>query len=225
MRRVADDLIAAYGPIELRPSGDPIGELVGTILSQNTSDVNSGRAYDSLHAAFADWDAVLAAPEQALAASIVSGGLAVVKARRIQAALRTILDRRGALDLDFLRDLPVAEGRAWLEGLPGVGAKTANCVLLFALGLPAMPVDTHVERVSTRLGLVPARTSPAKIGEALEAALPADVIGPVHLHFLTHGRRVCLAARPRCPQCMFRDWCPAAKLFAAAGVETTGAQG
>ena len=154
-------LNATYGAKTVVPGGDPLGGLIGTILSQATSDTNSGRAHEALRAAFPTWDEVLAAPEEALADAIRSGGLANLKARRIQQTLGAILAEHGDLDLGFLADLPLDEAIGWLTALPGVGPKTAACVLLFDLGRPALPVDTHVHRVTRRLGLIGPRVGAA----------------------------------------------------------------
>ncbi len=200
-------LTAAYGPRPRRPHRDAVSELVLTILSQNTSDVNSGRAFERLMATFGTWAAIAAAPHEAVAEAIRSGGLADIKARRIQNALRAIHAARGEYDLDFLADLPLAEAKAWLLQLDGVGPKTAACVLLFSLGLPAMPVDTHVHRVSRRLGLAPRKAPPPQVQEILEAALPAEVIYPFHLQLIAHGRAICQARRPQCNKCPLAEWC------------------
>lgn len=205
--RVLARLNATYGAKRVVPDGDPLGGLVGTILSQATSDINSGRAYASLRAAFPTWESVVDAPEEALADAIRSGGLANVKARRIQETLRAILADRGDFDLDFLADLPLADARRWLTALPGVGPKTAACVLLFDLGRPALPVDTHVHRVSRRLGLIGAQVGAATAHDVLQAQLaPEDIYG-FHINLIQHGRRVCHAQRPQCAACTLNDLC------------------
>ncbi|MDE3096046.1 MAG: endonuclease III [Chloroflexota bacterium] len=208
----------AYGLPEWRPHHDAISELVLTILSQNTSDANSGRAFVRLTEAFPAWDDVASAPLGALVAAIQPGGLAPTKAPRIQGALRDIKERTGGYDLQFLTGLPLEEARAWLRSIHGVGPKTAACVLMFALGRPAMPVDTHVFRVATRLALIPeragrARMTPEKAHELLEAQVPPRDFYAFHIALIKHGRRVCTAQRPRCPECVLRDLCPAAAVF------------
>lgn len=207
--RLAD----AYGIPAPRPHGDAIAELVLTILSQNTADSNSGRAFSRLLQAFDDWDDIADAPLPALIDAIAPGGLAPTKAPRIQAALRDIRARSGGYDLSFLREMPLDEARAWLTSLHGVGTKTASCVLLFALGRPAMPVDTHVFRVAMRLGLIPERTdtaamTPEKAHPLLEAMVPADAFYAFHIGLIKHGRRVCTAQRPQCGACVLADVCP-----------------
>lgn len=208
----------AYGIPEWRPSHDPISELILTILSQNTSDSNSGRAFTRLLARFPSWDAVAAAPLGDLIEAIQPGGLAPTKAPRIQAVLRDIRERTGGFDLHFLAAMPLEEARDWLRSLHGVGPKTAACVLMFALGRPAMPVDTHVFRVAMRLGLIPERAgkaamTPEKAHALLEAAVPPEDFYAFHIGLIKHGRRVCTALRPGCGECVLRDLCPSATLF------------
>jgi endonuclease-3 len=200
-------LLRIYGTPTWRPHHPPLDELVLTILSQHTSDVNSFRAFKTLRAALPTWEAVRDAPVAAVAAAIQSGGLAQVKAPRIQAVLRRIWEERGSFDLDFLRTAPLNEARAWLTALPGVGPKTAACVLLFSCGRPALPVDTHVHRVARRLGLVPDRVSAEGAQLLLESMIPPDDYYAFHLNLIRHGREVCKAPRPRCEVCVIRAWC------------------
>ena len=208
----------AYGIPPWRPHRDAVSELVLTVLSQNTSDANSGRAFVRLLEAFPAWDDVAAAPLAALVAAIQPGGLAPTKAPRIQAALRDIHSRTGGYDLSFLRDLPLDEAAGWLRSLHGVGPKTAACVLLFALGRPAMPVDTHVCRVASRLGLIGERAGKAlmtaeKAHVLLDAAVLPEDFYAFHIGLIKHGRRTCAAQRPACPSCVLRDLCPSAAKF------------
>ena len=208
----------AYGIPEWRPHRDPLSELVLTILSQNTSDSNSGRAFVRLLEAFPTWDAVMDAPVADVIAAIQPGGLAPTKAPRIQTVLRDIRERRGDFALAFLGELPLDEARAWLGSLHGVGPKTVACVLLFALGRPAMPVDTHVFRVAQRLALIPMRAgnaamTPEKAHALLEAAVPPDGYYAFHIGLIKHGRRTCTAQRPACASCVLRDLCPSAGKF------------
>ena len=216
-REVLDLLNAEYGTPSPPPHRDPLAELVLTVLSQNTSDVNSGRAFARLLAAFPDWQAVMRTDVRAVEEAIRPGGLAPSKAPRIQAMLREVWARRGALDLSFLQDMPMEEARAWLHSLPGVGPKTAACVLLFSLGQPALPVDTHVLRVAKRLGLVPQKASAEQAHHLLEGLLEPEEVYPFHINLIKHGRRTCLAQRPRCPTCALRHGCPSAVLFAPTG--------
>lgn len=203
----------AHGAAPWRPHRDPTAELVLTILSQNTSDANSGRAFVRLLARFPDWRAVMEAPLSELVDAIQPGGLAPTKAPRIQAALREVYARTGGFDLGFLAGLPLDEARAWLRSLPGVGPKTAACVLLFSLGMPALPVDTHVHRVAIRLGLVPERTSAERAHEALERMVAPEDVYDFHVALIKHGRRTCSARRPKCDACPLRDVCPSAGRF------------
>ncbi len=209
----AIDLLAGeYGDRVWQPDGQSLAALVRTILSQNTSDTNSLRALASL---------VAAAPADELARSIAGGGLARVKARYIKQALQEIQRLRGRLELDFLSELPLDEAREWLLRLPGVGAKTASCVLLFALGKPALPVDTHVFRVARRLGLLGAGVAVEAAHRVLEHLVPAVRVYEFHMLMTEHGRKVCRAHRPRCPECVLGTVCPSYELFtgqpAAAG--------
>ena len=205
--RVHALLLAAYGQPELKDQLDPLSELILTILSQNTADVNTARAYRALRRRFPTWEQVLAAPTRDVADAIRIGGLADIKAPRIQGILRQLQAERGALDLGFLADLPLDEARAYLTALHGVGPKTAACVLLFALHRPALPVDTHVHRVALRLGLVPPKASAEKANALLEAQLPPEAYYPFHLNVIRHGREVCKAHKPLCSLCPLTAEC------------------
>jgi endonuclease-3 len=210
-------LSGLYGRPEWRPHGDPMTELVLTILSQNTSDANSGRAFMRMLARFPTWEALLAADPREIEAEIKVGGLAATKAPRIRSILEELWRRQASFDLEFLRDMPLDEAKAWLRSLPGVGPKTAACVLMFALGRPALPVDTHVERVAKRLRLVPAKTGAARSHDLLEAILAPDEVYPFHVSLITHGRRLCRAQRPLCGECPLKERCPTAPLYLGAG--------
>jgi endonuclease-3 len=200
-------VLDAYGYPDWRPGNQPLDELVLTILSQNTSDVNSGRAFAELQKRYPNWHAVLNAPVEELADTIRSGGLGQQKAPRIQAALRRILAERGEFDLGFLAELPRDEAFEWLTSIDGVGPKTAAIVLLFCFGMPAFPVDTHVARVSRRLGIVAPRTPPEKIQLHWEGLVPGAWYYPLHLNLIRHGRLVCRAPTPRCFACVLVDIC------------------
>lgn len=196
-----------YGLPQWQRQRDPLSELIGAILSQNTSDVNSHRAFDSLISTFGSWERVAQASIGEVAEAIACGGLSRIKAPRIKAILEGIPNDNGSLDLGFLGELPIPEAKAWLQALPGVGPKTASCVLLFSLGRPVLPVDTHVYRVSRRLGLIDSGVSPARAHQLLEELVPAEAIYQFHLNMLAHGRGVCRAQRPRCHECVFREGC------------------
>jgi endonuclease-3 len=206
---IYERLAEAYGVPEWRPNGDPLGELIATILSQHTSDVNSERAYKALRERFPMWVEARDAPVEEVAASIRSGGLAEVKAERIQNILHLLTKRLGGapLTLDFLADQSMDEADAYLRSLPGVGPKTAACVLLFALGKPAFPVDTHVWRVTRRLGLIGAKVSADAAHDALERMIPPAWRYAMHINLIRHGRRICAAQRPACERCPLRAGC------------------
>ncbi len=212
-REIIGLLASEYGALRRRPRRDPLDELVLGVLSQNTSDANSGRAFARLKESFPDRRSLLAAETRRIEEAIRPGGLAPTKATRIRSLLAEIGSRRGSLDLRFLGELPVAEARAWLESLPGVGPKTAAVVLLFSLDRPALPVDTHVHRVARRLGLVPSKASAAQTQSLLEPLLAPEEVYPFHMYLIEHGRRTCHARRPRCAVCVLRRGCPSAALF------------
>jgi len=207
VEQVIDLLISEYGERDWRPHDSPLNVLVQTILSQNTSDANSRRAFHSLLASFPSWEKVASADVYQIASAIKGGGLAGVKARYIKQALGEIQRRRGRLELDFLHSLPLEQARDWLMQLPGVGTKTANCVFLFSLGRPALPVDTHVYRVARRLGLIDARATVEKAHKILERLVPADKVYAFHVLMIEHGRKVCKAPRPRCSVCVLKSQC------------------
>jgi endonuclease-3 len=186
---------------------DPVDLLVMTILSQNTSDTNSLRAFAHLKSAFCNYEKVLAASDEAVADSIRPGGLAEIKARRIKEALVRIKQDAGAISLSFLADLSKDEAMAYLLSLPGVGPKTASVVLLFAFSMPFLPVDTHVYRVSRRLGLLAEDVRPEKAQPILERIVPVEKYLSLHLNLITHGRLVCRARVPRHEECALRNCC------------------
>lgn len=200
-------LVDEYGHHKWHPHRDPVSELVRTILSQNTSDVNSDRAFARLRERFPTWEAVLLAYTEEIVEAIQPGGLARMKAPRIRGALQAVLRERGEFDLMFLRDTPLEEARSWLQSLEGVGPKTAACVLLFSLGRPVLPVDTHVLRVSRRVGLIERRASAEKAHQALGALVPEEAVYDFHVNMVTHGRRVCHARQPRHDLCVLAREC------------------
>lgn len=186
----------------------PVDELVLTVLSQSTTDINSWRGYEALRARFGTWDAVADAPVAAIEETVRPCGLSRQKAPRIKAALQRIREEQGEVTLEFLRARPPDEALAYLMSLHGVGRKTASCVLLFALDMPAMPVDTHVLRVARRLELIPPRGSAEQAHDLLEALLEEEAYLPFHLNLIAHGRRTCTARRPACERCAVLDLCP-----------------
>ena len=190
------------------PRYDPTTELVFTILSQHTSDVNSERAGRKLKATFSSWDAVADANPADVAEAVKSAGLSKQKVPRIQETLKRVRELTGDFDLTFLREMPLADAKAWLKALPGVGPKTTAIVLSFALGLPAMAVDVHIHRVTGRLGLIGPKVNADKAHDVLEPMLPQDDIYGFHVALIAHGRQVCKALRPRCGECVLRDACP-----------------
>lgn len=198
----------AYGRPVWHPRYDALDELIYTVLSQNTSDVNSQRAFARLRGRFPRWEDAIDADAAAIAQAIQVGGLAQVKAPRLRQILQEILADRGSLDLAFLATLPLNEAKRWLRKLPGVGPKTAACVLLFSFKRPVLPVDTHVFRVARRLGLVNSKVSVERSHDLLEALVPQEELYPFHVNMVRHGREVCHAQRPRCSICVLRHGCP-----------------
>lgn len=196
-----------FGRPVWRSHGSPLDELIATILSQATADTNTARAYAELTARFPDWHNVMDAPPEAVSAAIRSAGLSNLKGPRIQNALRVIQRERGELSLDFLADLPLDEALAWLMRIEGVGPKTAAIVMLFSLGRPALPVDTHVHRVGLRLGLIPPRTNANKAHAILAALGPPETYYAMHVNLIRHGREICRARDPRCHICPLQDLC------------------
>lgn len=194
-----------------------------TILSQHTSDVNRDRAYADLRRRFATWDEVADAPAPAIASAVRRGGLGATKAQRIKAVLRE-LRRGGALGDSTLRGSSAEETWRRLRELPGVGPKTAACVLLFSLDEPYFPVDTHVHRVAKRLGLVPERATAAQAQEILQAVVPPEAVYDLHMQLIRHGRAICRAPRPLCEECPLLDICPRIGLSRIAGRRDAGAR-
>ena len=207
VRRVVELLEETYGPRTWRPRRTGLEGLIATILSQNTSDRNSSAAFRSLRQRFPSWEAVRRAPVVRIADAIRPAGLANVKARRIKSILQRIHAERGRLSLEFLGRLPAHEARAWLDRFEGVGPKTSACVLMFNFGMPVLPVDTHVHRLSQRLGLVGPRVDSGKAHQVLERLVPGELVYPFHVLLIEHGRKVCRRRRPLCEGCVLRRLC------------------
>jgi endonuclease-3 len=200
-------LLDYYGSPEWRNPLPPVAELVSTILSQNTNDTNRDRAFESLRQVFPDWQTVRDADTQEVIEAIRTAGLANQKGPRIQNALKFITQERGELNLDFLKDMSPSEARQWLTQIKGVGPKTAAIILLFSLDMPAFPVDTHIHRVTGRLGLRPENMNAEKSHEHLAQLFPQESYYAAHLNLIRLGREICVARNPKCPQCPLQDLC------------------
>ena len=217
IRQIIRLLVAEHGDRKWRLDRSPISVLIKTILSQNTSDRNSDRAFESLLASFGDWDEVADASIDDIADAIRIGGLGEVKARYIKRVLEEIRQRRGGFNLEFLKKLPLEEARDWLMELPGVGMKTASCVLLFSLGMPAFPVDTHVFRVAKRLGILTPKSSVEMAHHRLESLVPPHDVYRFHVLLIEHGRKICKAQRPHHDECVLCKLCPSCGEFRDGG--------
>jgi endonuclease-3 len=210
IREIHRRLASEHGPLVPSRRWEPLEELILTILSQNTSDVNSGRAYEALRRRFPTWEGLAEARPSRVAAAIRAGGLANVKAPRILAVLREIRRREGGFDLSWMGRAPDADIEEYLSSLPGVGPKTVACVLAFSLGRPALPVDTHVHRVGTRLGFLPPGMPATRAHAVMAELVPPRMRIGMHVGLIRHGRRICKAGRPRCEECALADLCPTA---------------
>ena len=209
-----DRLREVYGVPRMRPHGDPIAELVLTVLSQNTNDRNRDVAYLRLRERYRTWEEVRDAPAGGIEQAIRPGGISRVKSARIKAIMGAIAGRHaGELSLQWLARAPLTQGREYLLALPGVGRKTAACVLLFAFGLRDVPVDTHVSRVGTRLGLLRSGAPFDELHDEMLALTPPGQELELHVNLLRHGRRTCHARSPRCELCALARMCPSRALF------------
>jgi endonuclease III len=207
MSFVLDGLIEMYGLPRWEPRPDPVGELILTILSQNTSDANAAVAFAAMRRRYATWQAVEDAPLEELEETIRAGGLARQKAPRIRLALSRIREARSAYELDFLAEMPPLEARAWLTAIPGIGPKTASVVLLFCFGMPLMPIDTHVDRVCRRIGIIRRQDPLTLAHDRILGDLPPERVYEAHVNLITHGRRTCSARRPACGRCHLAPRC------------------
>jgi endonuclease-3 len=206
-RKIDVILTALYGRKEIEGEEEPVDTLVETILSQNTTDKNSHRAFQILKRAYPRWEDMIGENPKRIAGLIRSGGLADMKAERILDALEFIRKSRGELCLDFLREMTPSQADQWLAQMKGVGPKTRGIILLFALRLPAFPVDTHIHRVTKRLGLIGQRVSREKAQEELAKLVPQEEFFNFHINLIEHGRAVCQARKPRCNTCKIRQLC------------------
>ncbi len=200
-----------YGPFSQEPRLPPMDELVFTILSQHTSDINSSRAFQRLMDRFGTLEHVAVAAILEIEQAIAPGGLAKIKAPRIKNVLNKVLELNGSLDLSFLKEMPLNEAKAWLRQLPGIGPKSAGIVLSFSLGMPAMAIDTHIYRVCQRLGIIGPKVSADKAHDILEAKVEPEEVFDFHVSYINHGRQVCRAQRPLCAQCVVGGLCPSRK--------------
>ena len=200
-------LLDFYGPPDWRPHLSPVAELVSTILSQNTNDTNRDRAFNNLRKRFSTWEEVRDAPTEDIIQAIKTAGLANQKGPRIKHALQKITDREDDISLDFLKSMSVEKARKWLTDIKGVGPKTAAIVLLFSLEMPAFPVDTHVHRVTGRVGLRPSNMNASKSHSFLEKAFSPDEYYADHLNLIKLGREICKSRNPECPVCPLNDFC------------------
>jgi endonuclease III len=213
VRAVRDRLRAVYGIPRMAPHGDALAELVLTVLSQSTNDRNRDVAYLRLRARLVTWEAVRDAPVVEVEEAIRPGGISKVKSRRIQEILRAISASSDGLSLDWLADAPLAQARDYLTSLPGVGRKTAACVLLFAYGLRDIPVDTHVSRVGARLELLRTGAPFEELHDQMLALTPPGEELELHVNLLRHGRRTCHARKPACGECALARMCPSRSAF------------
>jgi endonuclease-3 len=205
--KIHERLLEFYGEPVWRNPLPAIDELVSTVLSQNTNDGNRDRAFTALRAKFGTWEEVRDAETSDVVTAIRPAGLANQKGPRIQQVLRSITEERGSLDLSFLAELPSEEARAWLMRFHGVGPKTAAIVLCFSLGKPAFPVDTHIYRVTGRIGLRPERMNVEQAHPHLEALFPPETYYAAHLNIIRLGREICTARRPYCEKCPIINLC------------------
>jgi endonuclease-3 len=207
IRKVIQLLKKKYGEHNYGGRGDPIDALVETILSQNTTDKNSSRAFANLKKTYPSWESVLKADARSIKKTIHSGGLPGIKARRIKHVLGEIKKRRGRLNLDFLREIPADEATAFLRSIKGIGPKTAAVLLIFRFNKPVMPLDTHNLRVAKRLGIIPRKMSSEKAHELMNQLVPDKEKKSLHINFIIHGRTVCTARNPKHEICVLRNLC------------------
>ncbi|QLJ53077.1 MAG: Endonuclease III [Candidatus Fermentimicrarchaeum limneticum] len=207
LREVIALLKDEYGEHHYTARVDPLDILVETILSQNTTDKNSSRAFNNLKKKFPKWEILLKTDPRAIQKAIRSGGLPGIKARRIKHVLQDIKRRRGKLELDFLKGMPADEAMEFLQSIKGIGPKTASVLLIFRFNKPMMPLDTHNLRVAKRLGIIPAGMSPEKAHELMNRMVPDEEKKSLHMNFILHGRKICTARNPKCNLCVLNRLC------------------
>jgi len=207
IRYVIQNLKAVYGAPKPKRGLDPLDVLIETILSQSTTNANSDRAFESLKRRFPDWDAARRARVASIEAAIRSGGLAKQKSVRIKELLNEIRKRRGALDLSFLRTVPLEEAKQFLASFKGVGPKTVACTLLFACNRPVFPIDTHIFRIARRLGLIPDKCSDEEAHALMGEMIPQARYFETHINLIRLGRKICRPRGPLCEQCCLVDYC------------------
>jgi endonuclease III len=207
VKYITQNLEATYGvPVNDSPY-DPLSELILTVLSQSTSDINSRRAFENLKRRFPDWESARRARPSSIAAAIKSGGLANAKSVTIKNALNEIKKRRGELDLSFLKTSRVEEAWEFLTSLTGVGPKTAACVLLFACDIKIFPMDVHILRITKRIGLVPERFTDEQSHKRMEKLVPPNKHYSLHVNLIRHGRQICRPKNPKCDECPLVEQC------------------
>ena len=204
---ILQNLKAVYGVPKLEQGLDPLDVLIETILSQSTSNVNSNRAFENLKRRFPTWDQARRARPISIEAAIRSGGLAKQKSVRIKKLLNEIYEKRGSLDLSFLKTAPLEEAKQFLASFKGVGPKTVACTLLFACGRPVFPIDTHIFRIARRLGLIPYKCSDEEAHRLMGEMIPTERYYEAHINLIRLGRRICRPSEPLCEQCCVVDYC------------------
>ena len=207
VKYIIQNLEAAYGVPRNKNADDPLDDLIGTILSQSTTDINSHRAFDSLKKRFPDWESARLARRASVIAAIKSGGLANSKSKVIKNVLNDIKTRRGELSLSFLRTAPIDEAREFLTSLKGVGPKTAACVLLFSCHRPVFPMDTHILRITRRLGLIPDKCNDEQAHKIMDSIIQPGKHFSLHVNLIRHGRNICRPRNPLCSECPLIEHC------------------
>ena len=208
-------MLKAYGRPERHASGNPLDGLIGTILSQNTTSTNSRAAFQELKRRFPTWERCLSADVAEVIDAIRPAGLAELRGPRIVQILRSLREEQGSLDIDFVCEMPVGQAADYLQSFPGVGPKTAACVLLFSCGRQVFPVDTHVDRLTKRLGWVSEKLPPESIQKELQPLISGPSRYALHVNLIAHGRVVCRPRKPRCDECPLLEHCPAGQMKAA----------